>query len=353
MPISKTSRTRYDFREPISTDEIESIAADPHTEVIQTSMPAKPETWSLLNQALFARRPDIEARIYGCHGVPCDLGFTSLLTNVRRFAADALHGRVTGAERIACIPDLECLSVGVFQLESFGFLDQVSPGLRRLTLGATRSKKPTLTPLARFRGLQSLRLESQQKDLDVISGLMELEHVTLRSISTASLGCLRNLDGLRSLAIELGGIRDLSAIRGMIRIASLELCQIRGLDDVGAAAELPGLQSLFLQSLPRVRALPELRMAHVLRRVVLVNMKGLRDLGPLEAAPALEEFALVEGLGNEPQDLAPVLRNRTLRRIGAGLGSLRKNEEFDRMREAAGREPFDDATPLSFERERG
>jgi hypothetical protein len=269
MTITNVSPTRYEFRDPISAEEIETIAADPQAKAIQTATPVRSATWSLLDRALFARRPDIEARIYGCHGVPCDLGFAALLTNVRRFAADSRRGTVTGAERIAAIPDLEALSVGIFRLESFAFLEHVSPRLQRLALGATRSKRPSLAPLGRFQGLRTLYVESHQKDLDVVSGLPGLEDVTLRSISTPGLDYLRPLGKLRSLDIKLGGIRDLTALRGMGSIEYLELWRIRGFDDVGVVAELPGLQSLFLQTLPRVRRLPALERAHALRRVVL------------------------------------------------------------------------------------
>jgi hypothetical protein len=150
-----------------------------------------------------------------------------------------------------------------------------------------------------------------------------------------------------SLDIKLGGIRDLSAIRGMSNIAYLELWQIKGLSDVSVIAELPGLQNLFLQSLPNVRALPSLSQAYSLRRIMLQNMKGLRDFTPLESAPSLEEFLLVEGFKNEPYDLAAVLKNPSLRRVSAGFSSLKKCQEFERMRDEAGLErlvirgPFD------------
>jgi hypothetical protein len=75
---------------------------------------------------------------------------------------------------------LESLSVGVFELRDFTFLNQVPTTLRALSLGATRSKAPTLSPLSRFRALGKLHLEGQSKDIEVLSELKLLEDVTLR-----------------------------------------------------------------------------------------------------------------------------------------------------------------------------
>ena len=75
-----------------------------------------------------------------------------------------------------------------------------------------------------------------------------------------------------------------------------------------------------------------------MRRVVLENMKGLVDFGALEAAPALEEFALIEGPRIDPAELLPVLRNPAVRWVSAGFGSDRKNGDFSRLREKHGKQ---------------
>ena len=103
------------------------------------------------------------------------------------------------------------------------------PGdLRKLTLEATKSKRPSLAPLQRFHSLSRLYLEGQQKDIEVLSKLKSLEELTLRSISTGGLDFISNAASLWSLDIKLGGIADLSAIEGMEQIKFLELWQVRG-----------------------------------------------------------------------------------------------------------------------------
>ena len=142
----------------------------------------------------------------------------------------------------------------------------------------------------------------------MIRELTTLEDLTLRSTTVPDLDFLAELDRLWSLDIKLGGTTNLAALSGMRGIKYLELWQVRGLAPTpGIVAELPGLQHLFLQSLPQVTALPDLASLQHLRRLVLQNMKGLDDLTAVGTAPALEEFAFIEASGKEPDIVLPVL----------------------------------------------
>ena len=89
----------------------ENLAGQPHIKVLQCSSPVRDAVWVLLNEHLFAVRPDVELRVYGHYSTECDLSFARAMTNVRRFAADCLM-RAKNVEAIAAIPCLESLSLG-------------------------------------------------------------------------------------------------------------------------------------------------------------------------------------------------------------------------------------------------
>ena len=225
----------------------------------------------------------IELRVYGFYSAVCDLSFVSRVGNVRRFSADCLR-QATSVEHIADLENLEELSIGIYGLDSFDFLMQLPDGIKRLSLAATKSKKPQLQMLSRFQSLTHLYLERQQQNIEVLSELKRLEDLTLRSITTEGLDYISTLPRLWSLDIELGGIRNLSAIAGKESIKYLELWQIRGLSDIGVLSSLGGLQSLFLQSLINVTAIPDLSKLYNLRRLHLENLKGLKvDLSNAES----------------------------------------------------------------------
>lgn len=313
------------------------VASQPMLETLQCAEPVPERTWKVINDVFCTARPDVEIRVYGHYSMECDLSFTRHLTNVRHFTADCLM-RAKGVETIAAMTDLESLHLDIFELTDFGVLERVSPKLTKLMLGGTFSKRPSLAVLSRFRSLKVIYLDSQSKDIEVLSELSHLEDVTLRSISTTDLSYLEPLSKLWSLDIKLGGIRGFKGIEGKSSIMYLELWQVRNLAEVNIVGRLPGLQNLFLQSLPQVRSFPNLQEAGSLRRVVVENLKGLSDLTALQTAPVLEEFVLADGRKQTPQQLLPVLKNPALRRVRAGFGSDKKNKEFEGLREAHGKE---------------
>lgn len=337
--IRMADPTRAEFDDSTSVKDLREIANHPRLKVLQCSAPVRDSVWRLINEHFCSVRPDVELRVYGHYASTCDLGFTRLLPNVRRFAADCLD-RATGIESLAELRNLESLSLGIFDLTDFNVLERLSPGLTSLSLGATRSKRPSLEPLNRFRSLRSLYLEGQSKDIDVLRELPELEEVTLRSITTANLEYLSDLPKLWSLDIKLGGIRSFAGIEGKESIKYLELWQVRNLRSIEVVGDLPRLQNLFLQSLPHIESLPRLENSTALRRIVIENLKALHDFTALEKAPELEEFALIDGRNQTPNQLLPVLNNPRVRRISAGFGSQRKNMEFSRLREQHGKAEF-------------
>ena len=341
------SETRVEFDSSVSEADLRKLVGRSAIRTLQASSPVADSVWPLLNDVFFAVRPDVTLRVYGHYASTCDLSFARRMTHVRRFSADCLM-RASNVEAIGNIPNLAELSLDIFELQGFDVLNDVSSALSTLSLGATRSKKPRLDSLARFRSLKTLYLEGQRHGIEVLGDLTELEDVTLRSITTPDLSYLAPLRRLWSLDIKLGGIRSFKGVEGKDSLKYLELWQVRELERVDVVELLPGLQNLFLQSLPHVAQLPSLHGSVALRRVVLENMKGLSDFGAFETAPALEEFALVQGDRQQPEQLLPLLRNPALRRASAHFGSDRRNQAFARLRDAHGKADWGSRAPFDY-----
>lgn len=336
MPFKRLSPDRIEFQGSLSPQEVDELAADPLVCVLQASSTVDDATWPLLNQELFSRRADITLRVYGFYSSVCDLSFLSQLPNLQRFDADCLQ-QAKHVESVASLPQLKTLSIGIYDLDSFEFLNDIEPGaITELSLSATKSKKPTLTSLPRFPKLRRLYLEAQQKDIPVISRLAGLEDLTLRSITVPDLEFLRGLKQLWSLDIKLGGTNNLTALEGMTGIKYLELWQIKDLHDIRVVTTLLGLQFLFLQSLPHIVAMPDFSPLKALRRVYLENMKGLKDLDGLTKAPALEEFMHAAALGMEPAQYFGLLKNKSVKRLSVGFGSPKKNQTLRDLATKAG-----------------
>ncbi len=295
---------------------------------MQCVKPPSDRVFATLNERFFSARPEVGLRVYGALGpFEPDLSFAPLMTNVRHFAADCLSAaKNVGA--ITEMPRLESLSLGIYELQDLSVLERVPASLAELTLGWTKSRRSSLAPLNRFHALRRLYIEGHSKEIEVLATLEQLEDLTLRSITVPDLAFVAGLPKLWSLDIKLGGIRDLAALEGKQSIKYLEIWQARGLESIDIVGRLPGLQNLFLQSLPHVQSFPPMAGARALRRIRLLNMKGLHDFTALEWAPALEQFAMGEGFTQAPEELRPVLRNPSVRVAIAGFGSLKKNDRF-------------------------
>ena len=302
------------------------LADSARLKVVQFSEPLPLSLLESLNEELFARRPDVELRVFGFYSGVCDLSFCSRMFNVRRFRADCLQHAV-GVEHIAKMPKLESLGLGIFDLTSFAVLKEVNTSLSELFLLDTRSKKPDLSIIARFHSLQKLCIVGQQKNMDVLSSLRTLEELTLGSVTVRTLRMVKELPLLASLRITLGGTTDLTDLHDMHTLKYLELWKILGLEEINVISTLTGLQSLFLQELTRITKLPPCNKLVNLRRIALDDLKNLTDLSALNEASSLSELSHISSKLS-PDDYLPLLKNGKLRYAHVGFGSVKKNDYF-------------------------
>jgi hypothetical protein len=162
----------------------------------------------------------------------------------------------------------------VFALKSLDGLRYLSDKTDTLHIGRSRHGL-SLEPLRRFTNLRRLYLEGETSDLDVISELVALESLTLRSINLPSVAPLRPLVALRALEMRFGATPALHGIGEVGELRYLELSKMFGFDDLTPLEELESLEFLCLRSLPRVTRLPNLDLLPKLRKLDLEDVPGL------------------------------------------------------------------------------
>ncbi len=337
--IDSLDPTRCQIFKGVSSRDLRSIVNNERIKTVQFVEPLARSEIENLETILFSKRPDITLRVYGHYDSPCDLSFLATIPSVEKVSADCLFNAV-GVDAIANLSNLKELSIGIFNLESFDFLHRIPSTITKLGLYLTFSKKPSISALARLSDLEHLYLEGQQKGIEAIKELSNLETIVLRSISTKDLSYLEGLEKLWSVDIKLGGIKNFDSLVTLPKLKYLELWQIRGLGDLSFISEIVPLQNLFIQSLKQVTRLPSFENSHQLRRVYLENLKGLKDLTSLEFAPSLTEFCYVLAGSQKPEDLLPVLRNKNVRSVLCGFGNDKTNELFDQFSAEYGKQKY-------------
>lgn len=306
--------------------DLKALAKDINTKSIQFSDPLSNKEIDLLERIFFSQRPDIALRIFGHYATACDLTFLKRIPSLRRVSIDCLID-ATGINTIAQLKNLEMLAVGILNLDNFDFLEKINPHLKELSLYRTRSKKPQIDGIERFKNLEYLYLEGHQKGINAINKLKDLKKIVLRSISTPNIDYLNGLKYLWSIDIKLGGIKSFEALKTLPSIKYLELWQVRGLSDLSFISALPTLQNLFIQSLKQVTIFPDLSSNKSLRRISLEDMKGLSDISSLKNAPNLQEFIIWNGNQNA-ENFIPVFENTNVKSVGGFLGSDKRNNRF-------------------------
>ncbi|MFJ3957146.1 hypothetical protein [Arthrobacter sp. NPDC090010] len=275
---------------------------DPRCETVQFSEALSPGDYVTLSEWM-AQYPSVTLRAFGSYdGSIRDLDFLRHFPGLQRFSADAMYSSLQSLEGLGYLPASTTV----------------------LGIGQTK-KKLSLKPLERFTALRRLSLEGQTKDIGVISALTNLRSLTLRSITLPDLSILQTLGRLRALDLKLGGTRDLTLLPTIGHLEYLELWMVRGLHDLSPISGLEGLSYLFLESLKQVEKLPDFTRSARLETVWLQNMKGLKDLAPLLAAPALRRLALVEMAHLQAEDVGILAGHPVLEAFRLGLGSERKN----------------------------
>src|SRR3989338_3258979 len=208
---------------PVTKDQL--VPLDEKCRVIQFSSPLTDADHEKLSQ--FAKNyPAVSFRVFGHYGMGQlnDLKFLRYYPFVKNFQVDVFE--ITGIDGIEYLPE---------NLEYLGF-------------GQTR-KRFSLNFLEKFKNLHELYIEGHDKDIEVISKLVTLERLTLRSITLKDLSIFLPLKKLWWLAIKLGGTKNLSMFSKIEGLKYLELWMIKGLEDISAISKLKNLQFLFLQNL--------------------------------------------------------------------------------------------------------
>lgn len=238
---------------------------EPDCRVLQFDQPL---TSPQLKQAgsLIAERPDVELYVYG--RAFRNLDFLQYFKTVQR------------------------LHIALYELGDIAGFSELSRDLKELTFGGTR-RKFSLRFIEAMPHLKRLFLVRHKKDLPCIQDLKELEVLGLSGITLPDLSLLLPLVRLRKLDLFLGGTTNLVALAQLPALEDLFLMRITKLSNLAILADLSGLKTLRLDWMRNVTSVPSLHGLGRLDKITLDTMKGLSDLRPFAAAPALRRLRIV------------------------------------------------------------
>ena len=264
-----------------------------------------------------------------CHVIQFDEALTlAQLGQAARLVADRpdvqlyVYGRVwRDLSFLRYFPTLQRLHIALYELDNIAGLFHLAGNLRELTFDETR-KKFSLRFLEVVPRLRMLFLVRHRTDIRCIQDLAELEELGLTGITLPDLTLLLPLVRLRQLQLLLGGTTNLARLTQLPALDELCLMRITQLCDLDVLADLTGLKKLHLQWMRNVTSLPSLHRHDRLEDITLDMMKGLTDLSPIAAAPALRRLAVGDMRHLTPDNFRCFIGHPALRELLVETGKL-------------------------------
>lgn len=276
---------------------------EPECKVIQFDQPLTP---AQLQQAanLIVERPDVQLYVYG--DASLDLNFLQYFSMLRR------------------------LHIALYKLADVAGFTFVLRSLEELTFGETKQTF-SLGFLALMPRLKKLFLVKHKRDLSVVGTLIELTGLGLSGITLPDLSVLLPLTALRDLSIVLGSTTNLAMLPRLAALENLFLMRVTKLSDLAVLGDLQQLTTLRLDWMRNVILLPSLDGLARLQEVTLDTMKGLTDLSPVAAAPALRHLSVAAMPQLSAESFRCFLHHRSLQELWAYTGKSRVNDAVKRM----------------------
>jgi len=210
-------------------------------------------------------------------------------------------------------------------------LDSIPLNIEHLRLGATNSRKLSLSLIKKYPKLKSLSIEGHKKDIDVISELTGLEKLELRSITMPNLQFIGDQRKMRSLRIALGGTKNLGLLPHYKNLRHLDLWAINKIVDIDSIADSKNLSTIRLDQLSSVENVKSLRNLSKLNFACLCRMKRIKSLQWLADAPNLQELSITQTTHLDAGAFLPLKKIKALRAADIYIGRKHSFEVRDML----------------------
>ncbi|MHA7580794.1 leucine-rich repeat domain-containing protein [Paenibacillus vandeheii] len=319
-------KERIELNPGWTREEVVALTADSNLKIIQYSEHNVPDVnlMQILNEELFANRPDVTFRIYGFHLQSGDLSVLKYMNQVEKLVIDC-NSSVRGIEAISTLPRLREFAFDVFEADSLDVLALVPTTLQQLRIGKTKTKKTDLSVLSRFNELKTLIVNGHTRNIETIGTLISLRSLYISGIPLKELGYLKDSTNLRELHLSFGGAENLDSLAGMESLQLLKLLRVKGLSDLSVLSELKGLRLIGIEDQPHLTNLPTLEHLTELRRVCLNNV-NIENIAWAKTTGSLKELALLQMKQITAEDIESLIHHKTLERMIVHLKNAKQQK---------------------------
>ncbi|SEC78296.1 hypothetical protein SAMN05443246_5359 [Paenibacillus sp. GP183] len=229
---------------------------------------------------------NLGVRFYGHYSLSFDCNTILQIPNVKTLYVDCLvHAHNT--EALTRLENLYYLNLNIFELDDTEILRAEPLQTLRMLTVFSEKKTVNLAHLKGYARLHTLGAGGKVKNLDNIGHLVNLEILSLNSISKTPVHFINKLGKLKTLKFILGGRENVQEIEEN-EIETLEIIRVRGFSDIQNITKFRNLRRLLIEDQIQLNQINFKVPIKELEEISVLNCKNLTSLTGLDELPSLQ-----------------------------------------------------------------
>lgn len=278
------------FQDPLTVtrEQVAAAIASGGTPVVQFGAARQAKNAAHANALCREFGADVQLRFYGWEWRDFDCDLLQQFPDVANLSLDTLR-TVSNEKVLGTLSKLSHLRFGVHEHPDGSFLRRLDIGrFDMLSLLANKRRNFDLSPLAEAGSLKGLFIQGHDRGIEAICDLPKLAEVSLSGFPKRhDLSFLNRLEALRSLLIILGS-RESIAEFAHSHLRKLSIIWVRNLEELGPLERFTHLEDLSIEDQLRLTTLDISKLN--LRRLRITNCKRLESIIGLDHQKKLEHL---------------------------------------------------------------
>jgi hypothetical protein len=233
---------------------IETLAKANLSHIQTTTSPSNNEL-EILN-GIFKINPNIAFRDYSLSSKSVDVSYLSKLTYLKSLYLD-IWSEIENIDVLEKM-NLDFLALSCFHVKDYGFLKNVSPSIKGLTVELEdKTYKMDIKDILHMTDLESLGIRNVKKGLDKLSEFKNLKGLYLRSVDIKDYSFLREMQ-VRKIYLSLQNIAYFNTFGINESIEEVSLWMNKKLTDLSFLLQFPNLKKIIISNQKKVEIIPDL-----------------------------------------------------------------------------------------------
>ncbi|MBE6596256.1 MAG: hypothetical protein E7641_01160 [Ruminococcaceae bacterium] len=233
---------------------IDALANSELSHIQTTKTPSSNELYIL--DEIFRINPNIAFRDYSWSSKSVDISYLSQLTHLKSLHLD-IWSEIENIDVLEKM-NLDFLALSCFHVKDYGFLKNVSPSIKGLTVELEdKTYKMDIKDILHMTDLESLGIRNVKKGLDKLSEFENLKKLYLRSVDIKDYSFLREMQ-VRKIYLSLQNIAYFDTFGTNESIEEVSLWMNKKLTDLSFLLQFPNLKKIIISNQKKVEIIPDL-----------------------------------------------------------------------------------------------